>query len=146
MHFVTGGSFNGKAKWVREQYQLSDSSHLWVTAKEEKAITENFIDLTKDNIIVLEGIEWFLKDFSSRLESIQVRLKWQTQLQDWLAWESKDRQRKLILIGTDISKGIVPLLPEDRKWRDVTGWAYQDTMKLAKQADLIWYGINKKLK
>ncbi|WP_174734608.1 bifunctional adenosylcobinamide kinase/adenosylcobinamide-phosphate guanylyltransferase [Mesobacillus harenae] len=146
MHFVTGGSFNGKAKWVREQYQLSDSPHLWVTAKEEKAIPENFIDLTKDNIIVLEGIEWFLEDFSSRLESIQVRLKWQTQLQDWLAWESKDRQRKLILIGTDISKGIVPLLPEDRKWRDVTGWAYQDTMKLAKQADLIWYGINKKLK
>ena len=52
----------------------------------------------------------------------------------------------VILIGTDITKGIVPIEAENRVWRDVTGRVYQDTVSICNRVDLIWYGINKRLK
>lgn len=54
--------------------------------------------------------------------------------------------RKLVIIGTDISKGIVPLEKENRLWRDFTGWVYQDLVAKAERVDVIWYGINQIMK
>ena len=54
--------------------------------------------------------------------------------------------RMVILIGSDITKGIVPIEAENRVWRDVTGRVYQDTVSICNRVDLIWYGINKRLK
>lgn len=51
-----------------------------------------------------------------------------------------------MLIGSDISKGIVPMAAEDRWWRDTTGWVYQDLVSAAERVDVIWYGISQKLK
>ncbi|GAM12206.1 hypothetical protein SAMD00020551_0337 [Mesobacillus selenatarsenatis SF-1] len=76
----------------------------------------------------------------------ETRQKWQSLIQKWLEWENQDSQRKVILIGCDISKGIVPMVSEDRRWRDITGWIYQDIMSVAERADVIWYGISQKLK
>ena len=67
-------------------------------------------------------------------------------MQDWLEWEKQNSQRKVILIGCDISKGIVPMSAKDRKWRDITGWVYQDVVEAAERVDVIWYGIVQKLK
>jgi adenosyl cobinamide kinase/adenosyl cobinamide phosphate guanylyltransferase len=50
------------------------------------------------------------------------------------------------VIGSDITKGVVPLEKENRIWRDLTGWAYQDTAAKAEKVDIIWYGLNQTMK
>jgi adenosylcobinamide kinase / adenosylcobinamide-phosphate guanylyltransferase len=142
LHFVTGGAFNGKSRWVREQYGLNDNEHSWNSAYKKDPIPY------PDNvtIAVFEGLEVWLREWAGSMGSVEIRRKWQLLLREWLEWESQDHQRKIILIGCDISKGIVPMAPEDRSWRDITGWVYQDTVTVAERADVIWYGISQKLK
>lgn len=146
MHFVTGGAFNGKSKWVKEYYQSEDTPCLWLSAYESGLALENLTEFEEGSLIVLEGIEIWLRDWTEQLDIQLVREKWQYLLLSWLEWERADRQRKVILIGNDITKGIVPIRAEDRKWRDVTGWAYQDVVKSAERVDLIWYGISQQIK
>lgn len=67
-------------------------------------------------------------------------------LNKWLSWEQANKAHQLIVIGSDISKGIVPLKQSERQWRDVTGWFYQDLVNRAKRYDVIWYGIHQQLK
>ncbi|WP_066301740.1 bifunctional adenosylcobinamide kinase/adenosylcobinamide-phosphate guanylyltransferase [Bacillus sp. FJAT-29937] len=143
MHFVTGGASNGKSKWVTEYYQLEDAPHLWLSCNKHELAPLRFDD---HQIVILEGIELLLKDLSAQNEISQAREQWQLQLSEWMNWENEDPQRKIILIGTDMNKGIVPMLAEERKWRDLTGWAYQDAVRAADRVDLIWYGICQRLK
>jgi adenosylcobinamide kinase / adenosylcobinamide-phosphate guanylyltransferase len=148
MHFVTGGSFNGKSKWVREFYQLNKNPHQWISAYSGVFVPESDIVMGSEKLIVFEGIELWLKASVECDEpnSSKILVKWQQLLHDWLNWEQQEQQNRLILIGTDIMKGIVPMNAEDRLWRDVTGWAYQDMAAAAERVDLIWYGMNQKLK
>ncbi|WP_041964155.1 bifunctional adenosylcobinamide kinase/adenosylcobinamide-phosphate guanylyltransferase [Mesobacillus selenatarsenatis] len=142
MHFVTGGAFNGKSKWVREQYQLNETEHSWHSAYQKDPILEP----DNEKIVVFEGLEVWLRESAVSISLDETRQKWQSLIQKWLEWENQDSQRKVILIGCDISKGIVPMVSEDRRWRDITGWIYQDIMSVAERADVIWYGISQKLK
>jgi adenosylcobinamide kinase / adenosylcobinamide-phosphate guanylyltransferase len=142
VHFVTGGAFNGKSKWVREQYQLDDLEHTWVSAYKGEKIP----DLHGKKIIVLEGIEVWIREVTRCIPADACREKWQSLVREWMKWESMDEERKLVLIGNDISKGIVPIAPEDRLWRDATGCVYQDLVSAAERVDVIWYGISQKLK
>ncbi|MBM4763264.1 bifunctional adenosylcobinamide kinase/adenosylcobinamide-phosphate guanylyltransferase [Bacillus sp. B15-48] len=146
MHFVTGGAFNGKANWVREYYDLSQTSHYWCSAYHGVPLPENLEDENESNVIVLEGVEYWLKDLATQYDRREIRFNWRKYLNGWLEWENEQNQRTLIIIGTDISKGIVPIHTDERKWRDGTGWAYQDTVAYAKRVDLIWYGINNRIK
>ena len=146
MHFVTGGAYNGKGKWVEKQYGIHRASHFWYSAYLSSAPpeVENFTDI--DGVIVWEGIEYWVKDVLtySREEEIQQRV--QQFLVDFAAWENSKRTRKVILIGTDITKGIVPVDEKDRLLRDVCGRVYQKMAKQATQMDIIWYGIAQKIK
>ncbi|WP_100372647.1 bifunctional adenosylcobinamide kinase/adenosylcobinamide-phosphate guanylyltransferase [Bacillus sp. FJAT-45037] len=63
-----------------------------------------------------------------------------------LEWEAKNKGFQLLLIGSDIGKGIVPVNASDRNWRDLVGWCYQDIVKQAKVVQLVWYGLNQELK
>jgi adenosyl cobinamide kinase/adenosyl cobinamide phosphate guanylyltransferase len=143
MHFITGGAFNGKSKWVKEHYGLNAVPHLWFSAYQGNSVpenTENWLDF-----VVLEGIEKWMLEWSSQLAIHEIRENWRRLLLSWIQWERAEN-RKLILIGSDISKGIVPMLAEERKWRDVTGWVYQDIVETAEKVDVIWYGISQKIK
>lgn len=142
MHFVTGGAFNGKSKWVKEFYQLDEVPHQWVSAYRG----ETAVEFDRNAPVIMEGIEVWLRNGLKASAVGEVRERWKNQLVTWLDWEKEDIHRKIVLIGTDITKGIVPMEAEDRKWRDVTGWAYQDIAAVSDRVDLIWYGINRKIK
>ncbi|WHY62070.1 bifunctional adenosylcobinamide kinase/adenosylcobinamide-phosphate guanylyltransferase [Cytobacillus firmus] len=141
MHFITGGAFNGKSRWVKGFYQLDDTPHKWISAYPGELAGD-----LDQNLIVYEGIELMIKEWSQALEFEEIREKWQEMLEKWLQWENADVNRKVVLIGSDISKGIVPMEALDRKWRDASGWAFQDAAAAADRVDLIWYGINQKIK
>jgi adenosylcobinamide kinase / adenosylcobinamide-phosphate guanylyltransferase len=136
MHFVTGGAFNGKSAWVKSHYQNEQIE--WLSAYEAETIPERM----HADLIVLEGLELWIKT----LIDDHFRVNFRKLLDDWKTWEQGNEARQLIIIGTDITKGIVPIDSMDREWRDAVGWAYQDLAACADRVDLVWYGLNKRLK
>lgn len=145
MHFVTGGTFNGKSGWVKAYNGISEENSLWLSAYRDDVLPE-CLDPLYDGIIVLEGIEQWVKELLAGPNAGEVRQKWQLLLEKWLMWESSQQDRKLILIGSDITKGIVPAEAGERVWRDMTGRVFQDITLICERVDLIWYGVNKRLK
>ncbi|QKY68695.1 bifunctional adenosylcobinamide kinase/adenosylcobinamide-phosphate guanylyltransferase [Lentibacillus sp. CBA3610] len=144
MHFITGGAFNGKRKWVKKHYAADH--HLWLSAYESadliKSSHEDF-----PAVAVLEGLEkWIHTKIDPALPPDTHRQNVINQIVPWLEWEKADSHRKLVIIGTDISKGIVPIDKRERLWRDITGWIYQDLVAQAERADVIWYGIEQTIK
>ncbi|WP_338450775.1 bifunctional adenosylcobinamide kinase/adenosylcobinamide-phosphate guanylyltransferase [Niallia oryzisoli] len=145
MHFVTGGVFNGKSKWVKAYNQINEENSRWFTAYCHDDLP-NSLDSFSQDMIVLEGIEQWVKELLNIYDETAVREKWQELLQQWQLWEKEKQGRKVILIGSDITKGIVPATLEERVWRDVTGRVFQDTAAASRRVELIWYGINQRLK
>lgn len=145
MHVITGGAFNGKAAWVKEFYQLNnDHHHRWISAYKGDPYPFN-LAASIEKRIVLEGVEqWMLKMLEKdKSFAREFGRRW---IASWRSWEQTDPDRKLIIIGTDISKGIVPVEQKNRIWRDMTGWFYQDLVEISDRVDIIWYGVNKNIK
>jgi adenosylcobinamide kinase / adenosylcobinamide-phosphate guanylyltransferase len=142
MHFIIGGSFNGKAAWVKRQYAEEEAS--WHSAYKGEYFPE--AAGAAPNCAILEGIEQWIREDIKRMDKDQARALWKERLDDWLRWEAGVQERKLVLVGTDITKGIVPIEKEDRDWRDASGWIFQDAAAAAERVDLIWYGISRRLK
>lgn len=140
MHFITGGAFNGKRAWVKKIYP----NGYWHSAYKGDHIPKEIP--VSDNLLILEGIELWLRDLSMEYDSTQCLKIWNNCLEQWMLWENSQENRKLVIIATDITKGIVPMESENRLWRDVTGWAYQQLAAKAVKVDLIWYGINQPIK
>jgi adenosylcobinamide kinase/adenosylcobinamide-phosphate guanylyltransferase len=144
MHFIIGGAFNGKRAWVKNTYSRYENKH-WVSAYYDHTLPINLIDFGQD-VVILEGVEIWLKELAATFDSDKCREIWANCIEEWNTWENAVEQRKLIVIGTDITKGIVPMDVENRRWRDVTGWAYQDIADKAEKVDVIWYGLNQTIK
>jgi adenosylcobinamide kinase / adenosylcobinamide-phosphate guanylyltransferase len=127
---------------VKKTYGLTG---IWLSAYQDAALTEDFNHITSD-LLVIEGIENWLKELTQTYDSYRSLEIWIQTIDKWLSWEKAEPLRKLVIIGTDITKGIVPVEIENRVWRDVTGWAYQDLAAKADKVDVIWYGLNQTIK
>jgi adenosylcobinamide kinase / adenosylcobinamide-phosphate guanylyltransferase len=127
---------------VKEKYGLDGT---WLSAYQNHhlKLESNQIE---SNLLVLEGIEVWLRELTKSYDSDRCRDIWNTTINHWLLWEKAVSYRKLVVIGNDITKGIVPMEKENRLWRDVTGWAFQDLAAKAARVDIIWYGINQTIK
>ena len=142
MHFVTGGAYNGKAKWVKKHYTLDDNHVQWISAYRDEPLPLHF----HEDTVVLQGIEAWIKRDAANQEAAAIRMKWQEIISKWRIWEEAKNDRRLILIGADITKGIVPIEIENRIWRDATGWVFQDIVAASSRVDIIWYGVSQQLK
>ncbi|TMU87310.1 hypothetical protein FGG79_04055 [Bacillus sp. BHET2] len=141
MYFITGGSFNGKSRWVKKQFNLIESETTWISLfdNEMEDIT------TIRPIIVLEGVEYAVR--SSILHSgVDSKALFKEQIDSLREWEEGSPERKVIWIGSEIGKGIVPIDQSSREWRDMTGWVYQDLAEKSQQVWLVWYGLASSIK
>lgn len=146
MHVITGGAYNGKSAWVREYYQLDgNKDYRWISAYNEDGLPDG-LSFYGEKLIILEGVEQWILQLIEKYPSNDHREMGKRFIQAWLGWEQKGLDQQLVVIGTDISKGIVPLEPINRMWRDTTGWFYQDLVVRCDRFDLVWYGISKQLK
>lgn len=147
MHFVSGGAYNGKANWVKQHYHIvekDEREYKWISAYDDLPLPKELSGFPVETI-VLEGLEaWMLSLIKTRTVD-EVREDFGTILQAWLSWSQKENN-ELIIIGVDMSKGIVPADATLRKWRDVTGFIYQDIVKQCHAFHYIWYGIAQQLK
>lgn len=117
----------------------------WISAYKGNPLKED-LEMLSSPVVVLEGIEIWAKKLCEEMTINQARDYLRNVLDRWLEWENADSNRKIIVIGTDITKGIVPMNKSDRNWRDLTGWIYQDLSDSCEQVDVIWYGINQTIK
>lgn len=146
MHFITGGAFNGKRNWVLNYYQLDNIHSSFFISSYENQPLLTFSHEFRGDFLILEGMELWVKELIERGEAELTREILQKEIFQWIEWENESHERNLIIIGTDITKGIVPIDSIDRTWRDLVGWVYQDVVSMAKRVDLVWYGINQRLK
>jgi len=87
-----------------------------------------------------------MKELSTKMSINEAREYFSRIIKDWQEWENLNSNCKIIIIGTDITKGIVPMEKENRDFRDLTGWVYQDLSSRCERVDIIWYGINRTIK
>lgn len=142
MHFITGGSYNGKSKWVKQFYGLNNE-WLWLSGYQKEQ--PEWLDFQGD-IVVLQGLDAWIEQDVDILDIEEIRKKWKEIMDDWRIWENERQNRKCIVIGSDITKGIVPMEARNRQWRDACGWVFQDVATLSNRVDIIWYGINQQIK
>ncbi|UOR10878.1 bifunctional adenosylcobinamide kinase/adenosylcobinamide-phosphate guanylyltransferase [Halobacillus amylolyticus] len=134
MDFVTGGAYNGKLDWVIENYD-SDYTILKDDQQPESVDTPRLIiDKLEDRIYN------YLSDQDEETE------KWQKYYRSLMKWEQTFTSRQLVIIGTDITGGIVPMDKQNRLWRDMTGFIYQQLTKDAQRVFRVWFGIPQQLK
>lgn len=147
MHFITGGAYNGKRAWVNKYYRLEDRDDFcWISAYDQKELPVDFTSIMSE-LVILEGVELWIRKLVEKCEnSLSCRQQWQSILHGWHQYEQDDANRTVVVIGSDITKGIVPIDKLERKWRDVTGYAFQDIARLANRTDVVWYGISTRLK
>jgi adenosyl cobinamide kinase/adenosyl cobinamide phosphate guanylyltransferase len=141
-----GGACNGKAEWVRIHYdECQYPRESWIKAY-ECSYYDWLNEDSDSSLVVIEGIEYWIRELSLQYESDAVRRIWKEALLKWDRWEKEGWRRKVVIIGSDITRGIVPVEKLDRKWRDDAGWAFQDTVQLCDRVDHIWYGMGQRIK
>lgn len=144
MHVITGGAFNGKWHFVKEFYQLSNEADFIKYSSYNDDVLPNDFSNIKTKYLIIQGIELYVKNFFNN--EISIPSQTEEFILNCLNWETSNPNGNLIVIGNDISKGVVPKEASDREWRDMTGLMYQRLVQMSQRYDVIWYGINKQLK
>lgn len=125
MHIIIGGACNGKRDYVRTM--LAGREAEWF----EGVIPEH---LDRCQLLVVAGIEkWLAETKLSEADAIDYVL-------------AAVAGRDVIVVLTDIGRGIVPIDAQQRKLRDACGRLYQRLTAEADEVTRIWYGIAKTLK
>ncbi|OOE04770.1 cobalamin biosynthesis protein CobU [Anoxybacillus kestanbolensis] len=142
MHFVSGGAFQGKRKWVNAYYALTHTPHVWHCAYEKALPLPNKYKTVP--VVVLEGIEQWIREYflpytTREKENIL------SYMNAWERWE-KEKERTVVWIGCDMNQGIVPIDAHERAWRDAVGWTYQQLAHICSRVDYVWCGINEQIK
>lgn len=144
MHVVTGGAYNGKWQFVKELYRLTEEADfIKFSGYNVDKLPNDFLEI-KTKYLIIQNIEQYVKSFFDNNASVPS----QTEgfILNFLNWQEANPNCKLILIGDDISKGVVPIEAKDREWRDMTGLMYQRLVQVSERFDIVWHGINKQLK
>ena len=126
MQIFIGGAHNGKRTYVKELLKAQAKSNIpWM---------EGALPSPSDEPVVIAGLEkWLLNCQLSEEEAIQQVM-------------AALKNREVILILTDIGRGIVPMEAKQRQVRDTCGRLYQRLVEEADEVTHIWYGIPKKVK
>ncbi|BAQ09868.1 hypothetical protein OXB_1397 [Bacillus sp. OxB-1] len=123
MHVYIGGAANGKRDYVRSM--LAGREVSWYEGKLPERV---------DSTVVVAGLEnWMAGTELSEAEAVRQAL------------ESLKGQ-EVIVILTDIGRGIVPMDPALRELRDRCGRLYQRLLAEADEVTRIWYGLAQTLK
>ena len=142
MHFVSGGAFQGKRKWVNAYYSLTHTPHVWYCAYKRPLPLPH--DEKTASVVVLEGIEQWIREYFLPYADEQKKAM-MSYVHAWEQWE-KEGERTVVWIGCDIGQGIVPIEAHERAWRDVVGWAYQQLARICSRVDYVWCGMNEQIK
>lgn len=95
---------------------------------------------------MLQGLEALLKQQLIEKREEEILENMVLFFQNLVKWEAEEIGRRAVLIGSDITKGIVPVEAENRAWRDLAGRTFREAAGSADEVDVIWHGLNQKVK
>jgi adenosylcobinamide kinase/adenosylcobinamide-phosphate guanylyltransferase len=122
---------------VRRFYELKEeTSYRWCNGYEQEVFLPGEAE---PPLVVFEGMETLIRRAPDRAH-------WSAFVEAWHEWEQATDGRRVVWIGCDITQGIVPLVKEEREWRDVTGWCYQQLAERCDRVDRVWCGLAERMK
>lgn len=150
MHLIFGGAYQGKLDYAKERYRLSDRDIFVCGAGEEECPglsgkcptpagngfqecpAETSIDFSKKAVYRLEefALGCVLRGEEAAAYLAANREKWQD----------------TVFICADISSGVVPVDPEMRAWREMTGRMLLYMGREAKEVTRMFCGIPQRIK
>jgi adenosylcobinamide kinase/adenosylcobinamide-phosphate guanylyltransferase len=127
VHVILGGAFNGKRAYVEKMLHVGGKHQVeWIDAASETQVLS-----PNTEVIVVYGVEHIAEP------NLGILL---LQLEQW------DEVVEVIVIATEIGRGIVPMEASMRKLRDDVGRFYQQLFTKADSVTRIWYGISQTIK
>ncbi|MFJ8067170.1 bifunctional adenosylcobinamide kinase/adenosylcobinamide-phosphate guanylyltransferase [Psychrobacillus sp. NPDC096426] len=124
MHVIFGGAFNGKRAYVERFVQ--ERNVQWLDAE-----TDRLVLSPQTEVLVVYGVEYLLEPKCTELLKM---------LELW------DEQAEVVIIATEIGRGIVPMEASMRELRDDVGRFYQQLFTKAESVTRVWYGITQTIK
>lgn len=135
MQVIIGGAYNGKRKFVKEKLLNNSSTNIHFF---EGEIPRNKM-FSKEDIVVIGNFEKIILQNAHLEEELIAE-------EVFNLIKQLNQQAQLICICTDIGRGVVPLLKEERKLRDTCGRLYQRLFSESESIIRVWYGIPQVLK
>lgn len=131
MHLFIGGACAGKRNAVAARFPAAQ----WRRLAADVPFADSDQALVANTPLAVTGVlEWLSANLASP-DSEALRQQWQADMAT-LCQRSDQLNAPLIIIATEVGRGIVPMQPEQRRLRDLNGWFTQDA---AAQAEQVWY-------
>lgn len=143
MRLITGGCFQGKSDFAREQYQKQEGKEIsleewFVLAADGR--TDSWEKTFRAPAV--EAMQEYIRRISEKeLEFVQKK----EQIQRWIK-ELQIKNPDVILIVDEIGCGIVPLKREEREYRDLVGYAGQLAAQNADSVYRVMMGMGEQIK
>ena len=124
MHVIFGGAFNGKRAYVEKKVQ--GRMVQWIDVTKESLVLSPNIE-----IVIVHGVEYLQEEKLKQLLAL---------LENW------NKHLEVMVIATEIGRGIVPMEASKRQLRDDVGRFYQALFAKSESVTRIWYGIPQTIK
>ncbi|MBT2788457.1 MULTISPECIES: bifunctional adenosylcobinamide kinase/adenosylcobinamide-phosphate guanylyltransferase [unclassified Halomonas] len=131
MQLFIGGACAGKRDAVAARFPDA----LWHRLMPGQQLAACQQTLIADRPLVISGVLAWLEAALVNAENDPLRQQWQGDMTQ-LCQRAKQLNAALVIITTEVGRGIVPMQPEQRRLRDLNGWFNQDASVQAKQ---VWY-------
>lgn len=131
MQLFIGGACAGKRDAVTARFP----SARWRQLEVAHPLSDCQQALEAERPLVITGVLEWLASALDATEHDVLRPQWQSELAT-LSQRADELNAPLIIITTEVGRGIVPMQPEQRRLRDANGWFNQDA---AAQAEQVWY-------
>lgn len=136
MQLFIGGACAGKRDTVTARFPTAR----WWQLSDAAPLGDCQHALTAEQPLVITGVlTWLAAALDATASDAIAPDLWRSQWQDELAalcQRAEALHTPLIIIATEVGRGIVPMQPQQRRLRDVNGWFNQDA---AAQANQVWY-------
>ena len=133
MHVFIGGAYNGKRQFVKDWLQEQGVSNAqWFDGELPKALED-------ESVVVLHNLDYYIQqqDLGDEVATAEAVFKQIKAIEEY---------HHLIVILTDMGRGLVPIDKEARQLRDTCGRFYQLLLKESSHVTRIWYGLAETLK
>ncbi|MDR5899710.1 bifunctional adenosylcobinamide kinase/adenosylcobinamide-phosphate guanylyltransferase [Halomonas vilamensis] len=141
MQLFIGGACAGKRDAVTARFP---KAHWW-RLDAAQPLSDCQQALKGERPLVITGVLEWLEAALEGTENDGLRQQWQGELAK-LCQRADKLNAPLIVITTEVGRGIVPMQPEQRRLRDVNGWFNQDAAAHAEQAWYVRHGLVQLLK
>lgn len=131
MQLFIGGACAGKRDAVAARFPAAS----WHRLDPTQPFINSQQAMVADTPLVITGVLDWLGAALERDDNDALRQRWQGDMA-MLCQRADELNASLLIIVSEVGRGIVPMQPEQRRLRDLNGWFAQDATA---QADRVWY-------